>query len=157
MKRKLEKGERVFFIVIGIFALICLIASLKLFLAAPTLSGEGTVPLLCSAVMLLMTVISLLEMRGHETPYEDKLPLVGKIKEAFHFLFPGKVGLIMIYCILYVALLSVTGFAVSTFLFLAVSMITLNSQRKIRMLVISGITMVCIIIVFQYIFQVQLP
>ena len=63
----------------------------------------------------------------------------------------------MVYCLLYAVLLGVVGFAVSTFAFLALSMITLNSKKKMRMLVISGITMVCIIVLFQYIFQVQLP
>ena len=156
-KRKLEKGERGFVIALGIFALICLIASLKMFLTAPTLSGEGTVPTLCSLVMLLMTVVILLEMRGSERAFEDKIPFVAKAKEMFVFLFPGKVGLVIVYCLIYVVLLSFVGFAASTFAFLAISMITLNSEKKIRMLVISGITMVCILVVFQYIFQVQLP
>ena len=43
-KRKLEKGERGFVIALGIFSAICLVASLKLFLSAPKLAGEGTVP-----------------------------------------------------------------------------------------------------------------
>lgn len=156
-KRKLEKGERGFVIALGIFSAICMVASLKMFLSAPTLAGEGTVPLLCSAVMLAMTGIILMDMRGCEKAFEDNLPLVKKAKEMFEYLFPGKVGLIVVYCLVYVVLLSFVGFAISTFAFLAISMITLNSEKKVRMLVISGITMVCIIVVFQYIFQVQLP
>ena len=156
-KRKLEKGERGFVIALGVFSLVCLIASLKMFLTAPILSGEGTVPTLCSLIMLLMTAVILAEMRGCERAFEDKLPLAAKAKELFLFLFPGKVGLVVVYCLVYVVLLSFAGFAVSTFAFLAISMTTLNSEKKIRMLVISGITMVCILIVFQYIFQVQLP
>ena len=54
-------------------------------------------------------------------------------------------------------MLNVIGFAVSTVLFLALSMLTLNHEKKLRMLVISGITTVCVLVVFQYIFQVQLP
>lgn len=156
-KRKLEKGERGFIIALGVFALICLVASVRMFLTAPTLSGEGTVPMLCSLVMLLMVVVILLEVRGYDKPFEDHLPIAVKAKEMLTFLFPGKVGLIVAYCLIYVVLLSFAGFAISTFAFLAISMITLNSEKKIRMLVISGITMVCIIVVFQYIFQVQLP
>lgn len=156
-KRKLEKGERGFVAALGIFSAICLVASLKLFLSAPKLAGEGTVPLLCSLVMLGMTAVILMEMRGCEKAFEDNLPLVSKAKEMFEYLFPGKVGLIVVYCLVYAVLLGVVGFAVSTFAFLVISMITLNSKKKIRMLVISAITMVCIIVVFQYIFQVQLP
>ena len=63
----------------------------------------------------------------------------------------------MLYCILYAVMLNFIGFAVSTVLFLALSMLTLNHEKKLRMLVISGITTACVLVVFQYIFQVQLP
>ena len=100
-KRKLEKGERGFVIALGVFSLVCLIASLKMFLTAPILSGEGTVPTLCSLIMLLMTAVILAEMRGCERAFEDKLPLAAKAKELFLFLFPGKVGLVVVYCLVY--------------------------------------------------------
>ena len=90
-KRKLEKGERGFVIALGIFSAICLVASLKLFLSAPKLAGEGTVPLLCSLVMLGMTGVIMMEMRGCEKAFEDNLPLVSKAKEMFAYLFPDKV------------------------------------------------------------------
>lgn len=156
-KRTQQKGELGFLIVLGLFSLVCFIASMKLFLTTPKLSGEGTVPVLCSLVMLVTTVLSFAELRGCPQPFEDKLPLVKKAKETFTFLFPGKVGMIVLYCILYAVMLSFIGFAVSTFLFLTLSMLTLNYEKKFRMLVISGITMLCVLVIFQYIFQVQLP
>ena len=156
-KNTQQKGEKGFLVFLGLFSLVCFAASMKLFLAAPKLSGEGTVPALCSLVMLVTTVLSFAELRGCPQPFEDKLPLVKKAKETFAFLFPGKVGVIVLYCILYAVALSFIGFAVSTFLFLALSMITLNHEKKLRMLVISCITMLCVLVVFQYIFQVQLP
>ena len=151
------KGERGFLLGLGLFSLICFAASLKLLLTAPKLSGEGTVPTLCSLVMLVTTGIIFAELRGCPQPFEDNLPLVKKAKETFAFLFPGKVGVIVLYCVLYAVALNFIGFAVSTFLFLVLSMLTLNHEKKIRMLVISGITTLCILVVFQYIFQVQLP
>ena len=156
-KHTQQKGEKGFLVVLGLFSLVCFIASMKMFLTAPKLSGEGTVPALCSLVMLVTTVILFAELRGCPQPFEDKLPLVKKVKETFAFLFPGKVGVIVLYCILYAVALNFIGFAVSTFLFLTLSMITLNHEKKLRMLVISGITMLCVLVVFQYIFQVQLP
>ena len=66
-------------------------------------------------------------------------------------------GVIVLYCILYAVMLNFIGFAVSTVLFLALSMLTLNHEKKLRMLVIAGITTACVLVVFQYIFQVQLP
>lgn len=156
-KRTQQKGERGFLLVLGLFSLICLIASLKMFLTAPKLSGEGTVPALCALVMLVSTVVILLELRGMPRPFEDGIPLVRKAKETFAYLFPGKVGIIILYCALYAVMLNFIGFAVSTFLFLVFSMMTLNHQNKLRTLVISAITVLCILVVFQYIFQVQLP
>ena len=47
-KRKLEKGELGFITVLGVFSLICLIASMRIFVTAPTLNGERTVPLITS-------------------------------------------------------------------------------------------------------------
>lgn len=156
-KRTQEKGEKAFLIVLGIFALVCLAASLKLFLGAPRLSGEGTIPALCSLVMLVMVGVILLELRGGERPFEEGIPPVQKLKEVYAYLFPGKVGLIVVYCLLYAVLLGVVGFVVSTAVFLVLSMLTLDSRKKLRMLVIAGITVVCVLVVFQYIFQVQLP
>lgn len=156
-KRTQQKGEKGFLVILALFSLVCFIASVKMFLTTPKLSGEGTVPALCSLVMLATTVLSFTELRGCPQPFEDKLPLVKKMKETFAFLFPGKVGIIVLYCILYAVALNFIGFAVSTFLFLALSMLTLNHEKKLRMLVISGITMLCVLVVFQYIFQVQLP
>ena len=54
-------------------------------------------------------------------------------------------------------LLSILGFAVSTLIFLFVSMITLNREHKVRSFLISAITLACIMILFQFIFKVQLP
>ena len=156
-KRTPQKGERGFLLALGLFALICFIASLKLFIDAPKLSGEGTIPALCALVMLLMTGAILLELRGGPRPFEDGLPLFKKAKETFAFLFPGKVGIIVLYCVLYAIALGLIGFAVSTFLFLLLSLITLSHENMLRTLVIAGVTTVSILVLFQYIFQVQLP
>ena len=156
-KHMQQKGEKGFLIILTLFSLVCFIASMRMFFTAPKLSGEGTVPALCSLVMLVTTILSFAELRGCPQPFEDKFPLVKKVKETFAFLFPGKVGVIVLYCILYAVMLNFIGFAVSTVLFLALSMLTLNHEKKLRMLVIAGITTACVLVVFQYIFQVQLP
>ena len=156
-KHTQQKGEKGFLIILTLFSLVCFIASMRMFFSAPKLSREGTVPALCSLVMLVTTILSFAELRGCPQPFEDKLPFVKKAKETFAFLFPGKVGSIILFCILYAVALNFIGFAVSTVLFLALSMLTLNHEKKFRMLVISGITMLCVLVIFQYIFQVQLP
>ena len=63
-KRPLEKGELGFVAVLGVFGLVCLIASVRMFVTAPTLNGEGTVPLITSGILVVMIIIMLWEMRG---------------------------------------------------------------------------------------------
>lgn len=156
-KRALEKGELGFIAVLGVFSLVCLIASVKMFVTAPTLNGEGTVPLITSAILVVMTILMLLEMRGCPRGFEKGTAVAQKVRELLQFLFPGMVGIIIVYCLLYAILLKFLGFAISTLVFLAGSMITLNREHKIRSFVISAITLGCIIVLFQFIFKVQLP
>ena len=156
-KRKLEKGELGFVVVLGVFSLICLIASMRIFVTAPTLNGEGTVPLITSGILVLMSAIMLIEMRGCPKGFEKGVALGQKVRELFQYLFPGMVGVIILYCLIYAILLNVLGFAVSTLIFLVGSMITLNRKNKVRSFVISAITLACTMVLFQYIFKVQLP
>ena len=156
-KRPLEKGELGFVLALGVFSLIALTASLKMFATAPSLNGEGTVPLITSCILVGMIVIMLLEMRGCPRGFEKGIALSQKAKELFQYLFPGMVGVIIIYCIVYAVLLNILGFAVSTLVFLFASMVTLNREHKVRSFVISAITLACIMILFQSIFKVQLP
>ena len=74
-KHTQQKGEKGFLVILGLFSLVCFIASMKLFPAAPKLSGEGTVPALCSLVMLVTTILSFAELRGCPQPFEDKIPV----------------------------------------------------------------------------------
>ena len=156
-KRTLEKGELGFVLALGAFSLIALIASIKMFVTAPTLNGEGTVPLITSAILVLMAVIMLVEIRGCPRGFEKGVALGVKVREIFRFLFPGMVGIITLYCVVYAVLLNFLGFLVSTLIFLVGSMITLNREHKIRSVLVSVITLACIMILFQYIFKVQLP
>ena len=156
-KRLLEKGELGFVVALGVFGLFCLIASVRVFVTAPTLNGEGTVPLITSAVLVLASLVMLAEMRGCSCGFEKGAAFGAKVRELFAFLFPGKVGLIVIYCLVYAVILNFLGFAVSTLIFLSGSMITLHRERKARSVLVSSVTLACIMILFQYIFKVRLP
>lgn len=156
-KRNLEKGELGFVAALGIFSLICLIASVKMFVKAPTLNGEGTMPLITALVLAAMTVTMLFEMRSCPRGFEKGVPFMNKVKELLEFLFPGMVGVIILYCLLYAVLLNFVGFSIATFAFLAGSILTLNRKKKVQPFVVSAITLACILVLFQYIFKVQLP
>ena len=152
-KRKLEKGELGFIAILGVFSLICF----KIFVDAPTLKGEGTVPLITSTILLIMTATIFFETRGCPRGFEKGAALGQKAREVFQYLFPGQVGIITVYCLVYAVLLGLVGFAVSSFAFLAGSMLTLNREKKIQPFIVSAITLACIMILFQFIFKVQLP
>lgn len=156
-KRTLEKGELGFIAVLGVFSLICLVASARMFVKSPTLNGEGTVPLITSLVLAAMTLIMLFEVRGFPKGFEKGVALGQRARELLQFLFPGMVGVIILYCLIYAVLLGIVGFPVSTFIFLVGAMLTLNRANKVRTFVISAVTLACIIILFQFIFKVQLP
>ena len=156
-KRTLEKGELGFVLALGAFGIVALIASIKMFVTAPTLNGEGTVTLSTSWILMSMVIIMLFEMRGSPRGFEKGVAFGRKVSELLQFLFPGMVGIIVVYCVIYAVILDFLGFAVSTLIFLVTSMITLNREHKIRSFVVSAITMACIIILFQFIFKVQLP
>lgn len=156
-KRTLEKGELGFVAVLGGFSLICLAASMGMFLKAPTLNGEGTVPLITSLVLTAMTALMFFEMRGCPRGFEKGAALGRRVRELLQFLFPGMVGVIILYCLVYAVLLGIVGFPVSTFVFLAGAMLTLNRKNKVRSCLVSAITLACIMILFQFIFKVQLP
>lgn len=156
-KRTLEKGELGFVVILGIIGLICFVASLKIFVTAPALNGEGTVPLITSIILLAMSGVMIFEVRGNPKGFEKGTALAAKVRELLQFLFPGKVGIIVVYCIAYGVVLNFLGFTVSTTVFLVGSMITLNREKKLRSFLVSAITVACILILFQYIFKVQLP
>jgi len=108
-------------------------------------------------VMLVTTAMSIMELRGYPKAFEKGVPLLKKVKDTLVFLFPGKVGIITVYCVLYGVILNLVGFAISTFVFLVGSMLTLSAGKKLRTVLVSLITTVAIIVLFQYIFRVQLP
>lgn len=155
-KRPLEKGEAGFLTALAAFSLVCLIASLRVFVKTPALSGEGTVPLITSVILLAMSIVMRFEIRGCPRGFDKGMALGQKMRELFRFLFPGMVGLVILYCLLYAVLLGIAGFPIATFAFLAGSMLTLNRANKIRSLLISAATLACILVLFQFIFKVQL-
>lgn len=156
-KRKLIKGEHTHIIILSIVSVIALALSLQMFLAKPSLSASGAVPLLVSIIMTAMSVLMLLELRGCESAFSKEDSLVERIKTTVLELFPPSVAVILLYVVIYAVLLQFLGFTISTFLFLAGSMLTLNRKHILKTLIISAGILIGILIIFQYLFQVVLP
>ena len=155
--KKLSKGEKGFYFILMIVSAVFLAASVRMFLKAPKLNGEGTIPMVVSLIMLIMTVIMQWEIRKLEKAFEPGISLARKARETFEYLFPGKVGLICLYCIVYAVLLGIVGFKISTFAFLLGSILTLNSEKKVQAVIVSAVTLAAILLLFQMIFKVRLP
>ena len=155
--RRLNKGEKGFFFIMMIVSAVFLAASVQMFVKSPKLNGEGTIPMVVSLVMLIMTILMQWEIRAFEKAFEPGRTLSEKAAETFAYLFPGKVGLICLYCILYAVLLGIVGFKISTFAFLLGSILTLNSEKKVQALIVSAATLAVILVLFQMIFKVRLP
>ena len=140
-------GERGFLAALGLFSLVCLAGAANSFAGAPRLSGQGTVPLLCSLVMVLLSGACLLKTGrgGHG------------VKETLAFLFPGKVGPVLACCLMYGLMLGPVGFLPSTAVFLALTMVLLEPGKKMRAVVTALLVPLAVLVVFKYLFQVQLP
>ena len=142
-----EKGEKGFLALVAAVCLVCLAAAVKEFAAAPRLSGQGTVPVLCALVMAVLAAVCLLRAKGSGAG----------AKETLAWLFPGRVGQILLCCLGYALLLGVVGFALSSLAFLALTLMLLEPGKKGKMALIAVLTTFCVLAVFRYLFQVPLP
>lgn len=156
-KRKLNKGEKGFILILGVFSAVVFALALQMFLENPSLSSQGAFPLFTSGVMLIMFLLMVLEMRGCEGGFQKGEPLWEKGKALAQELFPGRVPLIILYVILYAVLLPVIGFIATTYLFLVGSMISLNQTKIVRSFLVAAGILLLILLIFQYIFKVVLP
>lgn len=156
-KRKLNKGETGFILILGGFSTVAFVLALQMFLQNPSLSSQGAFPLLTSGVMFLMFLLMILEMRGCESGFQKGLSFIEKGKALAQELFPGRVPLILLYVIIYAVLLPIIGFLAATYLFLVGSMITLNRTKIARSFLVAAGILFLILLIFQYVFKVVLP
>jgi len=157
MNKKLEKGERFFLWLMVIFSLFWLWQSILVLLKDVGIATGGAFPVACSGVMLIMSLLSIFEIRKRENAFESKLPIVQKLKETIVWLLPPRVVLMMLYVLVYALLLKPIGFILSTFLFLAGGMITLHTKQPVKSLIVSAGMVAFIYVIFQLIFKVRLP
>lgn len=155
--RKLNPGELSFLVFLGIVSVIAFILSLQMFLKNPSLSGQGAFPLITSSVLLLMEVLMFWETRRCPKAFEKGSRIPGRFLAVVRTLFPDKIAIILAYVIIYAILLPIVGFAISTYLFLWGSMITLNHSKLVQSLFVAGGVLIFILVVFQFVFKVVMP
>ena len=157
MNNKLQKGELVFLWLMVIFSLFWLWQSILVLLKDVGVATGGAFPVACSAIMLIMSLLSIWEVRRAEKPFEKGNAVLAKIKDTIFWLLPRRVVLMMLYVLAYALLLKPIGFILSTFLFLAGGMITLHTKKPWKSLLISAIMVAAIYVLFQLVFKVRLP
>lgn len=156
-KRKMIKGEKICIFVILLISLLAFGASLKLFLANPGVSTQGTFPLLTSSIMVLASLVMLGEIKYLSPSFEEGKRGGEKFRETFQNLFPDRMVPVILLIVVYAVALSRAGFVISTFLFLFLMMMLLKAGSWLRSLIISAGIVAGIMIIFQFAFHVVLP
>lgn len=147
-------GERVFTLLLIVFSLFMLWQAYSIS-KFESLTSAGAFPMFATAVMVVTGLIIAgqtaraqpLPLEGGETPFQQFVRLIT----------PGVVVSFTLTIAIYMALLDVLGFVVSSYAFLVVSMWLLGSRRILLSLMISAVCLAAIYVVFQTVFSVVLP
>lgn len=119
-----------------------------------SISSPGVFPMLCSALMVVTGLMSLRQAWRSQAPNDSGQSV---FQQFVVQLAPVRLILFTALIVVYMLALEVTGFLVSSYVFLLFSMQVLGSKRFIFNLLISGVVLICIFIVFRTAFSVVLP
>ena len=164
-----EKGFAVFWLIFGLFFLW---QSIELYGKHPGLDSCAAVPLFCSGVIVVCSLIIMITDRKFKTPNTGKGVGV-QVKQTLGNMFPidiaVMIALILLYCIaLYIKL----GFYVATPVFLWIGMVWFMRSKflvegkidksafvriAVKNLIWTGICILFILVMFTYLFSVVLP
>lgn len=114
------------------------------------ISGPGIIPQLIAVGSIIM--IFILFMQFIKNHYKE-----GKVFEVIETLFSKNLVVIIVAVVLYALLLEKFKFILTSGAFLFFSMIALEPKKIINKLIISTATLVFIVLIFKYVFQVVLP
>jgi putative tricarboxylic transport membrane protein len=147
-------GELVFMLLLIVFSLFMLWQAYSIS-KLESITSAGAFPMFATAVM----VVTGLVIAG-QTARAKPLPLVDgetPFQQFVRLITPGVVVSFTLAIAVYMALLDVLGFVVSSYLFLVVSMWLLGSRRMVLNLVVSALSLAAIYVIFQTVFSVVLP
>jgi hypothetical protein len=155
--RKLEKGEISVLVGFAFISTILFFLSLRMYLAKPVLSSQGAFPLIVTSLMIIMVVLMFIELKQYEKAFDNSISVWRKIKSTGTLIFPGKILHVLLMVLLYTMTMPLMGFAISTFLFLLITMFILSREKIKRIFLTSAGIVVAIVIIFQFVFKVNLP
>ena len=119
-----------------------------------SISSPGVFPMLCAALMVATGLLSL-HQAWKASPSADASQSV--FQQFLVHLAPLKLVLFTALIVTYMLALEVTGFLVSSYVFLLLSMQVLGSKKIVINLMVSALVLICIFIVFRTAFSVVLP
>ena len=119
-----------------------------------SISSPGVFPMLCAA---LMVVTGLLSVRQAWKASSSAQASQSVFQQFVIQLAPLKLVLFTALIVAYMLALEVTGFLVSSYVFLLLSMQVLGSKKIVVNLLVSALVLICIFIVFRTAFSVILP
>lgn len=119
-----------------------------------SISSPGVFPMLCSALMVVTGLMSLRQAWRSQAPKDSGQSV---FRQFVVQLAPLRLVLFTALIVAYMLALEVTGFLVSSYVFLLLSMQVLGSKKFVFNLLISGVVLICIFIVFRTAFSVVLP
>ena len=158
-KRTFRYREYFVLIVAALMNCFFLYESIQIFRQVPEADAPGTFPLLLSVVMIVLSALLFVEAY-HQIPKatpEEKFPslasaLAASVKEEL----PINVVAAFLATMIYIGLIALIGFSVSTFLFLVGLTVYLDRKKWKVAILSSAIITVAIYVVFGLIFQVRL-
>lgn len=164
----MKKTDRIrSYLVIGLMLILsaaALIGSLQIYLKRPGLAEAGTYPLLMSALMVVCMAGALMEVRRlsraerKEDEAEESLPLGKALLAALKAEFPARTVFLGACMLGYGVLFHFVGFYISTAVFMMVTMLGLYRGKKVKLtLIVTAVTLVCVYVIIQKIFNIPLP
>lgn len=149
-----EKGFAVFFLLIGLFFTW---QSIILYKEHPGASSCGSVPLFCSSVIALFSLLTIIFDRKKETENSGKA-VIEMMKDTCRHIFPTDVIVMLLFMVAYcIALYVGLGFMYVTPVFLWGSMTFLSRGNYVKNILWTGLCMLFIYLVFHILFSVVLP
>ncbi len=152
--RKLEAGETAFTWIMTIFSIFVLVLAYRIS-GLSSVSSPGAFPMLAAIIMCGSMVTLLLGNRKAVKP--DSNGLIDELRMAAQDIFHPVFLVYTAVIILYMILLQPLHFIPSSFFFLLGSIILLKGSTPVKSLIISAVLLVCIYVVFHYLFRVVLP
>jgi putative tricarboxylic transport membrane protein len=145
-------GELTFIVVATLFSLFLLWASYQI--SGIAWSSPGSFPMLCAGIMVVTGAMNIVATARRKLALE---PGQSVLQQFVARLAPPTLVQFTVLIGVYMLLLEVLGFLLSSYAFLAVSMWLLGSRRLVLNLMVSLLVLAAIFIVFRTAFTVVLP